>query len=113
MLLFIARWIINAFLLMTIAHYSGAVSISNFQSAFLAVAAISFVTSIIKPIIVFITLPINILTFGLFTLIINATLFLLVSAFVPGFEFHSFIGAMYVSIIYSIATFIIHKVLVK
>ena len=78
------------------------ISISNFWAALIAAAVIALINIFIKPALVFLTLPINILTLGLFVLVINALLFMLVAYVVPGVEVDGFWSAFLGSLILSI-----------
>ena len=80
------------------------ISVENFKYAFFLAIVISLINLFIKPVLLFITLPINILTLGLFTLIINAVLLIFASHIVPGFHIDGFLSALLGSIIISILT---------
>lgn len=75
------------------------VEISGFFAALVVAVVLALVNIIIRPIVLFLTLPINILTLGLFTLVINALMVMLASWFVPGFEIAGFWTAFFFSII--------------
>ena len=79
------------------------ITISNFVTALIAAAVIALINVFIKPVLIFLTLPINILTLGLFILVINAILFLFVAYLVPGVSVNgfwsAFLGALLLSII--------------
>ena len=79
------------------------ITISNFVTALIAAAVIALINVFIKPVLIFLTLPINILTLGLFILVINAVLFLFVAYLVPGVSvdgfWSAFLGALLLSII--------------
>lgn len=96
--MFIILWIINALAVMLTAYLVPGVIVSSFWSALIAAVVIGLVNAIIRPLALLLTLPINILTLGLFTLVINALMFWLASALVPGFTvtgfWAAFIGAL-------------------
>ena len=71
------RWVGYALVIMFIAWVVPGISVANFLTAMLVAIVIALINVFIKPVLVLITLPINILTLGLFTLIINALLFML------------------------------------
>lgn len=79
------------------------ISIASFVTALIAAAVIALVNVFIKPILILLTLPINILTLGLFVLVINAVLFMFVAYLVPGVEvdgfWSAFLGALILSIL--------------
>jgi putative membrane protein len=88
--MFIARWIINSLAVMLAAYLVPGVTVRDFWSALIAALVIGLVNAIIRPIAIILTLPINILTLGLFTLVINALMFWLASSIVPGFKVDGF-----------------------
>lgn len=102
MLYLIIRWFINALLLMLIPYVVPGVEISNFMVALVAALLLAFVNAIIRPILLLLTLPINILTLGLFTLIINALMFWFVASFVKGFNISGFWPAFWAALVYMI-----------
>ncbi len=75
------------------------VRIEGIYSLFWASLIISLVNSVLKPILLLLTLPINFLTLGLFTLVINGVLVLLVSALVPGFQVENLLWAILFSVV--------------
>lgn len=106
----IVRWIINALLLMAIPYVVRGVDVKNFFSALVTALALAFVNAIIKPILIILTLPINILTLGLFTFVINGLLFWLVSAFIKGFYIVGFWPAFFAALIYSVLSLIVNLI---
>lgn len=81
----IIRWLLNALTLIGIAYYLPGIGVSGFYAAFVTALVLGLLNAIIKPVIIFFTLPINILTLGLFTLVINTFLFWLAGTMVKGF----------------------------
>ena len=78
------------------------ISVANITSAVIAGAVIALVNTFIKPVLILLTLPINILTLGLFILVINALLFMFVAYLVPGIEINSFWSAFWGALVLSI-----------
>lgn len=107
MLYLITRWIINALVLMLLPILISGIEIKNFYTALITALVLGLVNAVIRPLIILLTLPINLITLGFFTLIINALLFWFVSSFVKGFEIASFEPAFWGALIYSIITGII------
>lgn len=97
------KWVGLALAMMFVGWIVPGITISNFVTALIAAAVIALVNIFIKPILVFLTLPINILTLGIFILVINALLFMFVAYLVPGVEVNgfwsAFIGALLLSIL--------------
>lgn len=98
----ILRWIINSVLLMLIPYVVPGVTVKNFWVALIAALVLAFVNALIKPILILLTLPINILTLGLFILVINGLMFWLVSAVVKGFYISGFWPAFFAALVFSI-----------
>ena len=93
------RWVINAATLLGIAYYLPGIGVNGFYAALITALALGLVNALIRPLIVLITLPINILTLGLFTLVINALMFWFVSTFIKGFEVDGFMAAFWGALI--------------
>jgi putative membrane protein len=82
--------------------------LEGFFSAVLAVMILAFVNAFIRPIFLLLTLPLTVMTLGLFTLVINAALFKLTSVLVPGFHVGGFWSALGGAVIYSILILLIN-----
>ncbi|MEI6039853.1 MAG: phage holin family protein [Candidatus Berkelbacteria bacterium] len=100
----IVRWVLNALVLFGISYIVPGVYFANFYAALILVVVLGIINAIIKPILVFFTLPINILTLGLFTLVINGLLFLLASTIVKGFVVTGFWPAFFASLVFSLVS---------
>jgi putative membrane protein len=107
----IIRWIINAVLLMLIPYVVPGVTVKNFWVALVAALVLAFVNALIKPILILLTLPINILTLGLFILVINGLMFWLVSAVVKGFYISGFWPAFFAALVFSILSIALNYLL--
>lgn len=104
----IVRWVLLALALILVAWIVPGINIAGFFAALIAAIVIGIVNVLIRPILLAITLPINILTLGIFTFVVNALLLWLVGAIVPGFEVAGFIPALLGSILLSILSVIIN-----
>ena len=100
----ILRILLNALALGLTAGIFDSIWLEGFLSAVLAVLILAFINAFIRPIFLLLTLPITIMSLGLFTLVINATLFKLTSALVPGFHVGGFWSALGGAIVYSVLT---------
>lgn len=96
---FIIRLIINALIIIGIAYLVPGISVGSFYTALLVAIILGLINAIIRPIIILLTLPVNILTLGLFTLVINALLFWLVATIVKGFTVDGFLPAFWGALI--------------
>lgn len=93
------RWLFSATALMLIAYYVPGITVANFYTALIAALVLGLINVLIRPIILVLTLPVNILTLGLFTLIINAVLFWAASGFIKGFSVAGFWPAFWGALI--------------
>ena len=84
------RWFLYAGALMLITRYVPGIAIAGFYSALVVAFVLGFLNALVRPILIFLTLPITLLTLGLFTLVINALLFWFASTVVKGFEVDGF-----------------------
>jgi putative membrane protein len=109
-MLWLLQWILNAIALLIVAHYVEGFNISSFVSALIAVVVIGLFNATLGLLLKIITLPIGILTFGLFFLVINAVILWFSSKFVPGFAVTSFkaafLGALALALIHILFGFI-------
>lgn len=101
------RWIVSTIAIIITAYLLPGIHIGSLLSALITAAVLGIVNAILKPLLVLFTLPLTILTLGLFTFVINALLILLVSAVVPGFKVDGFWWALLFSIIMSFINSII------
>ena len=106
MLTLLARWIVNAAALMLVAYLYPGVTVDSFVAALLAALALGLVNAVVRPILVLLTLPVTLLTLGLFIFVINALLFWFVAEVVHGFHVSGFGAALLGSILYSVLTLI-------
>lgn len=97
--------------LFLISQYIPGIVVPSFTVAVIVALVWGLISLTLKPILGLLTLPINILTLGLFSFVLNALLFWLVALIVPGFEVAGFIPALQGSVILSIITGILHIVL--
>ena len=106
MLTLLLRWIVNAAALLLVAYIYPAVHVSSFLAALVAALILGLVNAVVRPILVILTLPVTLLTLGLFLFVINAALFWLVAEVVHGFTVTGFVGALIGSILYSLITLV-------
>ena len=100
-------WLVSAVLIFVLANVLPGIAVAGFMTALIVAVVLGLVNAVIRPIILILTLPINILTLGLFTFVINALMVLLVASLVPGFAVASFWWAMLFSIILSVTNAIV------
>ena len=103
----IIRWLIQTVAIILTAYLLEGIRVMNFTSALLAAAFLGILNAFFRPILIILTLPINILSLGLFTFIINAFLLMMVSGVVSGFEIRGFWSAVFGSLIISIVSWLL------
>ena len=105
----ILRIIISAVVAFGLSYILSGVHIDKFTTALLVAIVLGILNAIIKPIIVILTLPITVVTFGLFLFVINAAIILLATKVVPGFKVDGFWWALLFSFLLSLITSILYK----
>ncbi len=104
----ILRWVISAASVYVAAWLVPGVQIANAWSAFIAALIIGLINALIRPIILLLTLPVNLLTLGLFTFIVNALMFWLASSIVKGFDVTSFTAAFFGALVYWLVSWFVN-----
>jgi len=102
----IVRWFINALALMLVAYLYSGVQVTGIFQALVAALVLGLVNALIRPLLVILTLPVTVLTLGLFIFIINAFLFWFVAEIVKGFSVSGFMGALIGSLMFSVITIV-------
>lgn len=105
------RWVLNVAALMVVPSVITSIEVNNVPSAIIAAIIIGLLNLIVRPLLLLLTLPITILTLGLFMLVINALLFWLAASLVPGFDVPDFWSALGGAILYSVLTWLVDIVL--
>lgn len=105
------RWLILILAVIASAYFISGITLAGLLPAVIAGAVLVLLHTVIKPVLKILTLPITILTLGLFSLILNGLFFWFVSGVVPGFQVATFMDALWGSIIVSLLNWIADKVL--
>ncbi|ARP88221.1 phage holin family protein [Bordetella genomosp. 9] len=95
-------WILNAVALLVVAYLLPGISVASFGSALIAALVLGLLNMLVKPVLVLLTLPITIVTLGLFLLVLNALLFWFAGSILKGFQVNGFWWAVIGAILYSI-----------
>lgn len=111
MLHFILTWIATAISLVITAYLVQGFKIDSFTAALIGAAVLGFVNAIVRPLLILMTLPLTIVTLGLFLLIINAITFWLVVALTPGFYLAGFLPALLGTIVLTIVSTVVNWIL--
>jgi len=107
------RWLISAATLMLVAYYMPGISVQSFYAALIAALILGLINAIIRPLALLITLPVNILTLGLFTLVVNGLMFWLASSIVKGFYVAGFWPAFWGALVMWIVGWVVNSLLKK
>ena len=105
------RWFLLALALLALAHLYSGVQVSQFGSALLAAFVIGLLNTIVRPVLVLLTLPVTLVTLGLFLFVINALMFWAAGSLLDGFEVRGFGAALIGSLLYSLAGLVIASAL--
>jgi putative membrane protein len=100
--LFLLHWGITALSLWVASHIFSGIKFETLSSLVVSALLLGFANAIVKPVLIVLTLPLTLVTFGLFLLVINALMIMLVSALVKGFKVSSFWTALFASILISL-----------
>ena len=111
MLKLLLKWLLSAAALLGVAYIYGGVSVASFGTAMFAAAIIGLLNMLVRPILVVLTIPITLLTLGLFLFVINALMFWAASGLIGGFHVNGFWAALLGSLIYSALGLVIDAVL--
>jgi len=101
-MIFLIHWLITTIAILIAAYLLPGVTVKGFFAALVTALVLGLINTFIRPILLILTLPINILTLGLFTFVINALLIMLTSAVVPGFDVRNFWWALLFSLVLSL-----------
>jgi putative membrane protein len=111
MIKILIRILITAGALLLIANFVPGIMVAGFWTALIVALLWGIIGVTIKPVLSLLTLPINLITLGLFSFVVNALLFWLLAAFVPGFSISGFIPALEGSVILSLVSMVLHAAL--
>ncbi|MFA5966975.1 MAG: phage holin family protein [Patescibacteria group bacterium] len=110
---FLAHWLVYTLAIIITTYLLPGVNLTGFAAALVTALVLGLINTVIRPILILLTLPINIITLGLFTFVINAALILLAAAIVPGFIVQGFWAALIFSIVLAIIAAVLNGLLGK
>jgi putative membrane protein len=113
MLRLLLTWLINAAALFAVPYLMQSVRVDSFTVALFAALILGLVNTLIKPILILLTLPVTVLTLGLFIFVINGLLFWTVANFVKGFYVAGFMSAIGGALLYSIISWALSTLLLE
>jgi putative membrane protein len=108
----ILLWILNAVALLTVAYLMPSIRIASFGSALVAALLLGLINAIVRPLLLILTLPVTLLTLGLFIFVINGLMFWLAGSLIAGFAVAGFWPAVIGSIFYSVISWALSSLLV-
>ena len=103
----LVRWLLLAAALLLVAHVYPGVVVGSFGSAMVAALVLGLLNTLLRPILVLLTLPVTVLTLGLFLFVINALMFYFAASMLNGFQVAGFGAALIGSLIYSVCGIVI------
>ena len=106
-------WILNALALMVVGYVMQSISVESFWTALVAALVLGLVNAVIRPVLILLTLPVTVVTLGLFILVINGLLFWLVGSFVEGFRVGGFWAAFFGAILFSVVSWLLSALVLK
>ena len=106
-------WLIHTVALLGVAYFMSSVQIQSFGTALIAAALLGLANTVVRPILVLLTLPVTVLTLGLFLFVINGVIFLGIAHLVPGFQVAGLWSAILAAIVYSIISFLISALILR
>lgn len=113
MLVLLIRWLVITLAILFASTILSGIHVASLTTAIIAAAILGIVNTFLRPVLLVLTLPLTLLTLGIFAFVLNAFMLLLVAYFVPGFEidgfFWAFMGALIISVVSWIANRFINK----
>jgi putative membrane protein len=106
-------WLINTVALFALPHLLDSVQVDSFSTALLAALLLGLVNTLIRPVLILLTLPVTFLTLGLFIFVINGLMFWAVADLVQGFQVASFGAAIVAAIVYSVISWALSALLLR
>lgn len=103
------RLLINALAILLVAYFVPGVFVAGFYTALIVAIVLGILNILVKPLLILLTLPITLITFGLFTLVINALLFWFSGTFIKGFYVDGFMAAFIGALVVSVASWLGHR----
>jgi len=108
---YILKILLSAIAVFVLANILPGITIENYLTAIIVAIVLGFLNTLVRPLLIFFTIPLTIITLGLFLFIINAFIILIAGYFIGGFTVTSIFWALLFSILLSISQSILHKVL--
>ena len=106
----ILTWVLNSFALFFVMKLVPGIQIDHFRDLLVATLVLGLLNAVLRPVVLLLTLPVTILTLGLFTLVINGVMFYLAASLVDGFRVTGFGSAFVAALLFSLFSFVLNMV---
>lgn len=106
-------WLVNTVALIVVAYLMPSIAVTSFWSALVAALVLGLVNAVIRPVLVLLTLPVSVVTLGLFIFVLNGLLFWFVGSFVEGFQVNGFWAGVFGAILFSIVSWLLSALVLK
>jgi putative membrane protein len=106
-------WLVNAVALIAVAYLMPSISVSSFGAALVAALVLGLVNAIVRPVLVLLTLPVTILTLGLFIFVLNGLLFWMVGSWLEGFNVGGFWAGVFGAIVFSLVSWALSALVLR
>ena len=106
-------WLINTLALIAVAYLMPSISASSFEAALIAALVLGLVNAIVRPVLVLLTLPVTILTLGLFIFVLNGLLFWMVGEWLEGFNVAGFWAGVFGAIVFSLVSWLLSALVLR
>jgi len=106
-------WLINTVALIAVAYLMPSISVASFDAALVAALALGLVNAVVRPVLVLLTLPVTILTLGLFIFVLNGLLFWMVGEWLEGFHVAGFWAGVFGAIVFSLVSWLLSALVLR
>jgi putative membrane protein len=106
-------WLINAVALIAVAYLMPGVSVASFTTALVAALILGLINAVVRPVLVLLTLPVTLVTLGLFIFVLNGLLFWFVGSFIEGFVVQGFWAGVFGAIVFSVISWLLSALLLS
>ena len=106
-------WLINAFALVAVAYLMPGITVASFTTALVAALVLGLLNAVVRPVLVLLTLPVTLITLGLFIFVLNGLLFWFVGSFIQGFVVQGFWSGVFGAIVFSLISWLLSGLLLS
>ncbi|HEV8357876.1 MAG TPA: phage holin family protein [Gemmatimonadales bacterium] len=106
-------WLINAVALIAVAYLMPSITVASFGTALVAALVLGLINAVVRPVLILLTLPVTVLTLGLFIFILNGLLFWMVGSWLQGFAVAGFWAGVFGAILFSIVSWVLSALVLR